>query len=356
MKHLGTWVVLGGTLALSGCAAGLVGSADSGGEVRLLTDTVASPPRVVLAVELAPETTEQPPSAADHDVTLIERNESPPQAPTTAIQLTAEDAQPDDSESMVVDAPPAVAKPTASDAPPPSVESTFPDAPPLVNEPAFTEAVASDGLPEIPNQNTPPAPIDARGIEVAQTPTVTRQDSPLAPNDAEQIVTPGQIPPSPFRPGTAESDQDRFTRRVVDVPVDIRPTEGTMPEDLAAAKIAGEPTIDETFPSDLPPDVFCSHAPWTFCYRPLYFEDIKLERYGANIGYAQTGLSGVRFFGSILALPYKMTVRPPRSCQCSNGFSRCGDCPLPGYGRREFRIDASLIEAAAVTGVVYILP
>ena len=51
-----------------------------------------------------------------------------------------------------------------------------------------------------------------------------------------------------------------------------------------------------------------------------------------------------------------MTVRPPRSCQCSNGFSRPGDCPLPGYGRREFRLDASLIEAAAVAGVVYILP
>jgi hypothetical protein len=64
----------------------------------------------------------------------------------------------------------------------------------------------------------------------------------------------------------------------------------------------------------------------------------------------------VKFFGSIAALPYKMTVRRPRSCECSNGFSRCGDCPLPGYGRREVRLDASLIEAAAVAGVVYILP
>jgi hypothetical protein len=51
-----------------------------------------------------------------------------------------------------------------------------------------------------------------------------------------------------------------------------------------------------------------------------------------------------------------MTVRCPRSCQCSNGFSRCGDVPLPGYDSCVFRIDASLVEAAAVLGVIFILP
>jgi hypothetical protein len=310
-----------------------------------LTDTVASAPRVVLT---ASEDREQPPV----------------QTPMAAIQLTI-DAPSEGSESTVpapsLDGtePPAIAEETASDARPLSGEPKFYDTPPLKNEPMLISATASDqpavSQPEIPNRNTPPT-IETGEIEFVQYPMVTVQDSTLAPNDAEQIVTPGPIPRSPFRPGADESDQDRFTRRVVDVPLDIRPTEGAMPEDLAAAKFAEEPTIDETFPSDLPPDIFCSHSSWTFCYRPLYYEDIKLERYGENVGKLQTGLSGVRFFGSILALPYKMTVRPPRSCQCSNGFSRCGDCPLPGYGRREFRIDASLIEAAAVAGVVYILP
>ena len=354
MKHLGTWVVLGAAWALSGCAAGLVGSADADGQVRLLTETVTSAPRVVLAVELTGETAEQPPAAEDHDVTLSESGEPPVQAPAAAIQLTIDDAQSLNTESTVADEPPFGAEPPVVE------ERPLSAAPPLKNEPAFIEAVASDrplvSLQEIPNQNAPPAAIEAGEIEFAQKPAVTIQDSTLAPNDAERIVTPRSVARSPFKPDADESDQDRFKRQVADVSLDIRPTEGAMPEDLAAAKFADEPTIDETFPSDLPPDIFCSHTPWTFCYRPLYFEDIKLERYGANVGNLQTGLSGVRFFGSILVLPYKMTVRPPRSCQCSNGFSRCGDCPLPGYGRREFRWDASLIEAAAVAGVVFILP
>ncbi len=143
---------------------------------------------------------------------------------------------------------------------------------------------------------------------------------------------------------------------MLDVPVDIRPPEGELPADLAAQRFAGEPTIDETLPGDEPPDVFCSYTPWTICYRPLYFEDIALERYGRNVGFLQTGLSGVRFFSSVAALPYKMTRRPPRSCQCSNGFSRPGDCPLPGYGNRKFQWDAALVETAIVTGFVFIIP
>jgi hypothetical protein len=109
------------------------------------------------------------------------------------------------------------------------------------------------------------------------------------------------------------------------VPVDIRPTEGELPTDLAAEKFGQEPTIDETWPEEESGDICCSYTPWTICYRPLYFEDIALERYGCNVGCLQTGLSRPLLHVGGGGL-YKMTVRPPRSCQCSNGFSRCGDC------------------------------
>jgi hypothetical protein len=172
----------------------------------------------------------------------------------------------------------------------------------------------------------------------------------------EDVVTP-QAEISPYKP-TAEDESkiDRFKRQIVEVPVDIRPTEGLLPENIGAEKFAAEPTIDESLPSGEPASIFCSYTPWTICYRPLYFEDIGLERYGKNVGCLQTGLSGVRFFGSVAALPYKMTRRPPRSCECSNGFSRPGDCPLPGYGNRRFQWDAALVEAAMVTAIVYIIP
>ncbi len=172
----------------------------------------------------------------------------------------------------------------------------------------------------------------------------------------EEVITPAPAPLSRFKSQPPEDDFDRFGRQVVDVPVDIRPSEGVLPEDIGAEKFAAEPTIDETFPSDQPADIYCSYTPWTICYRPLYFEDIGLERYGKNVGYLQTGLSGARFFVSVAALPYKMTRRRPRSCECSNGFSRPGDCPLPGYGNRRFEWDAALVEAAVVTGFVYFIP
>ncbi len=199
-------------------------------------------------------------------------------------------------------------------------------------------------------------PLSAK--ERASTVEVVAQSGIVPPElePVEEIVTPIPGPESRFKSQPAEDDFDRFSRQIVDVPVDIRPSEGAMPEDRGADKFAAEPIVDETLPSDRPADIFCSYTPWTICYRPLYFEDIALERYGKNVGYLQTGLSGVRFFGSVAALPYKMTRRPPRSCQCSNGFSRPGDCPLPGYGNRRFQWDAALVEAAVVTAFVYIIP
>ena len=129
------------------------------------------------------------------------------------------------------------------------------------------------------------------------------------------------------KPADAEDYFDRFRRPVADVPLDITPPEGTMPLDKAATEFA-EGTAD---PRDYARTVqiVCSYTPWTICYRPLYFEEISLERYGWTHGLVQPAISGAHFFGSVALLPYKMTVRRPRSCLCSNGFSRCGDCPMP---------------------------
>lgn len=65
------------------------------------------------------------------------------------------------------------------------------------------------------------------------------------------------------------------------------------------------------------------YAPWTsppygyplnFCYRPLYFEEVNLERYGHSWGVLQPVVSGVRFFGNFLLLPAHMAVQRPGFC------------------------------------------
>ena len=79
------------------------------------------------------------------------------------------------------------------------------------------------------------------------------------------------------------------------------------------------------------------------CHKPLYFEEVQLERYGHSAGpMKQTISSGVHFFGNLLFLPYKMGVHPPNECQYALGYYRPGDCapwllhamPLSARGAR----------------------
>jgi hypothetical protein len=171
----------------------------------------------------------------------------------------------------------------------------------------------------------------------------------------EAIAAPQAEEPTPFKLDAEHSDADRVGRRVTDVILDIRPTEGALPEDPAASEFARKAQSDPRQYDGVEP-IVCSYTPWTICFRPLYFEEVGLERYGMKCRFIQPAVSGVHFFSSVALLPYKMRVRPPRSCVCSNGFSRVGDCPLPGYGECVWRWDAALVEAAAVTGFVFILP
>lgn len=93
---------------------------------------------------------------------------------------------------------------------------------------------------------------------------------------------------------------------------------------------------------------------WTasaLCHKPLYFEDVQLERYGHTAGILQPALSGAHFFVNIAVLPYKMGINPPHECQYALGYYRPGSCapwlvpPVP----------LSLRGAAAQVGAVAII-
>ena len=69
---------------------------------------------------------------------------------------------------------------------------------------------------------------------------------------------------------------------------------------------------------------------WTassLCHKPLYFENIQLERYGHSAGpILQPLQSTVHFFRSFVTLPVHMTMNPPRECQYALGYYRPGNC------------------------------
>jgi hypothetical protein len=81
----------------------------------------------------------------------------------------------------------------------------------------------------------------------------------------------------------------------------------------------------------------CTEFQWCaseLVHRPLYFDDIPLERYGQTAcPVLQPALSGARFFATIPLLPAKMIVDPPCSCVYSYGLYRPGS-PTPCIRQR----------------------
>jgi hypothetical protein len=93
------------------------------------------------------------------------------------------------------------------------------------------------------------------------------------------------------------------------------------------------------------------------CHKPLYFEEVSLERYGHTAGpFAQPVLSTAHFFVNIAVLPYKMGIHPPSECQYALGYYRPGNCapwiipPVP------ISLRGALFEAGAIGAGIGLIP
>lgn len=93
------------------------------------------------------------------------------------------------------------------------------------------------------------------------------------------------------------------------------------------------------------------------CHKPLYFEEVQLERYGHELGpVLQPLVSTAHFFGNIAVLPYKMGIHPPHECQYALGYYRPGDCapymvpPIP------FSLRGAAAQAGVVVGAAGLIP
>jgi hypothetical protein len=93
------------------------------------------------------------------------------------------------------------------------------------------------------------------------------------------------------------------------------------------------------------------------CHKPLYFEEVALERYGHSAEpVTQTFLSGAHFFGNIFFLPYHIGLNPPNECQYALGYYRPGSCapwmlPAVPLDARAFRM-----QVGALAGGLALLP
>ncbi|MGL4512834.1 MAG: hypothetical protein ACRCT8_07060 [Lacipirellulaceae bacterium] len=93
------------------------------------------------------------------------------------------------------------------------------------------------------------------------------------------------------------------------------------------------------------------------CHKPLYFEDVHLERYGHSWGPIMDPLvSGAHFFGTLPVLPYCMGLTPPNECVYTLGHYRPGSCAPYMIDPIPFTWRAALFQAGATVGAAAILP
>ena len=93
------------------------------------------------------------------------------------------------------------------------------------------------------------------------------------------------------------------------------------------------------------------------CHKPLYFEQIQVERYGHSFGpVAQPLISAAHFFGNALILPYQMGISPPNECEYALGYYRPGSCapyllsPLP------LSVRGALLQSGTAVGLAFAVP
>lgn len=93
------------------------------------------------------------------------------------------------------------------------------------------------------------------------------------------------------------------------------------------------------------------------CHKPLYFEEVQLERYGHTMGpLVQPAFSTAHFFFNVAALPYNAGVHPMNECQYPLGHYRPGDCAPWLLPATPLSPRGALWQTGAVLGGVYMLP
>jgi len=236
---------------------------------------------------------------------------------------------------------------------------------------------------EVPTEVSPP-PESAPDEQVAPLPDadfgerrildqpVVREPGPYAPTPVElqpvdtqhrpqpspRRITPTTLQPKGKSPAGKEATAAQFKcptreelgiRSICELTLDIAPTKGDLPQDCPLEADLCEPrswcqTLYHWKASSL-------------CHKPLYFEQVSLERYGHTWHpLVQPVVSGAHFFGTIPILPYKMGIEDPRECIYALGYYRPGECAPKLLYTLPLSLRGAIYQAAAVTGIVYVLP
>lgn len=206
-------------------------------------------------------------------------------------------------------------------------------------------------LPTEEDAAEPAAPTD----EVVPAPQ--QEASALPASEPEPLVQ----RPEPLELPAAELSVREF-RPISELTVDVAPPEGLMPTAEQGAEAPVTPTIalvDDNRRLGAWSSRGKQWAATNMRHRPLYFEQINLERYGYTVGECvQPLLSGAHFFLVVPALPYKIAVAPQDTCVYTLGHYRPGSCVPRRVHWPQCGDDGAgaVAEAAVALSLVFLIP
>jgi hypothetical protein len=184
----------------------------------------------------------------------------------------------------------------------------------------------------------------------------------MSPVDLAALASYAQAPAEEIHAAEVREVERPF-RPITDVTINAALPEGAWPGDAAdAAEEGTPPTAPEFYDPRLWGGWAQSNYQWaatSLCHRPLYFEEVNLERYGYTVSpILQPAISGAHFFLTIPTLPYKMVVQPPHECVYTLGYYRAGSRAPRRWHHMDLVWDptAVAVEGLLVTGLVFLIP
>ena len=184
-------------------------------------------------------------------------------------------------------------------------------------------------------QSVKPSPIRQTQYAEAPTADATAQlANPLGGTDApyvDECPDPNDMP------------------SILDVPYKVVPKPGLFPERC--------PLPEDDYVRKAPTPIEFTWKASSLCYKPLYFEDVQLERHGHYCHPLLVPFTArARFWLTIPILPYLMGVYPPNECIYDLGHYRPGDCAPNMLNPIPISLRGGLIQAGAVVGAAAIIP
>jgi hypothetical protein len=216
-------------------------------------------------------------------------------------------------------------------------------------------------LPPIHEEVEAREPARLPPVDEEESPTTEEVAQPIIPQPVRETLPPPPPPAAPAPPEKIEVD---------DITLQTPPLVGASQSLIARAarRDKSVPDYSREYFSEQPPIAygparsaegvpnFTGPVAGDFCYRPLYFEEKNLERYGRHWGPVQPIVSGARFFTTVPALPYLMAVNHPRTCYDWHQPYPAGFYAPRVRERPPISIAGATVESSVLLGLIFLIP